>query len=272
MKEYRIQIWALAVLFCIAATPAIAQYAIWHSPLTFTTEDSRLTISQSCCPSTTIRVTTTESGDAQWIELGLVIPSNVQIDSVFLCYEQNSSSSFISQVRLTKTTTPDAAFIQHDDGTDLTEVGPTCYSSFVGGLVADGTITLGLRLNFADPSDWIDIGGIGIKVSSPVTLVRARENSAVPDKFLLKQNYPNPFNPETIIEYDVQAPGNVELHIYNSLGQKVRSLVNEKRSKGSYRVVWDGKDDNGQNLASGVFFYQLRLSDFIGAKRMILLK
>jgi len=272
MKSFTMWALALGFVLCFSLTPAMGQYTIWHSPLTFSTEDSRLTVSQSCCPSTTIRVTTSEAGDLQWVELGLVIPSNVNIDSAFVFYELNSSSSFISQVRLTQTTTPDAAFVQHDDATDLTDVGPTGYSSFVGGLVADGTITLALRLNFADPSDWIDIGGIGIFVSPIVTSVQQRENSTSPEAYGLKQNYPNPFNPKTVIEYEIQRAGGVELRIYNSTGQRVRTLVDEEKSEGFYRVLWDGKDDHGQILASGVYFYRLKTGEFVGAKRMLLLK
>lgn len=236
MKKVTMFMSILGFLFTFLFTPIMAQHTIWHSPLTFSPErNSNLTISPSV-PSTTIRVTTSAAGDLQWIHLGLVIPSNVNIDTVWVCYELNNSASFISQVRLTKTTTPDVAIVQHDDGTDVTNVGPACYASDVGGLAVEGAITLSLRLNFASTDDWIDIGGIGIVVSPLVTSVQQTESATSPQAYSLKQNYPNPFNPETVIEYDLKRSGNVELHIYNSLGQRVRTLVDEEKSEGFYRV------------------------------------
>jgi hypothetical protein len=271
MKQcFRFLAGFLFVMSSFAAN-ALAQHTIWHSPMYFSTADARLTIGPGS-PTNTIRVKTSQAGDLQWIELGLVLPSNVKIDTVIVCHELNSSASFISQVRLSKLTTPDAAFVQHDDGTDLTDVGPRCYSSLVGGLMVEGTITLSLRLNFASTADWIDIGGIGIVVSPLTTSVQQSRNNAIPEDFALKQNFPNPFNAGTVIEYDIQKPGNTVLRIYNELGQLVRTLIEENKSAGSYRILWDGKDNNGQRVATGHYFYQLRVDDFVSAKRMLLLK
>lgn len=272
MKKVTALLPILGVLWGFAFTPAMAQYTIWHSPLTFSVErNSGLTI-KSWIPSTTIRVTTSVPGEGQWILLGLALPTNVRIDTVWVCYELKSSASFISQIRLTQTTTPDAAVIRHDDGTDVTLTGPECFGSIVGGLQPQGTITLALRLNFASTDDWIDIGGIGIVVSPLTTSVQQTERMANPKAFALKQNYPNPFNPQTAIEYDIQVPGKVELQIYNSLGQRVRTLVDEEKPPGFYRSIWDGRDNQGQRLTSGAYYYQLRAGDIVSAKRMILLK
>lgn len=266
--------WFLALCLALGLPLASAfgqgAYTIWVSPLGFTSDDARLTIEHGS-PTTTIRVTSSEAADLQWVLLGLTIPSNVQIDSVLLYYELDNSASFISQVRLTNTTTPDVAFVRHDDGTDLTDVGPTGYASYVGGLVAEGTITLALRLNFGDPSHWIDIGGIGLVVSDVSTSIEEARD-AIPEEYSLKPNYPNPFNPNTTIEYDIQRPGHVKLHIYNARGQLVRTLVDEPKSEGVHRVLWDGRDEGGQVLASGTYFYQLVVGDFVGARRMLLLK
>ena len=217
-------------------------------------------------------MTTSVTGEGQWILLGLTLPTNVRIDTVRVCYELKSSASFITQIRLTQTTTPDAAPVRHDDPTDVTLIGPECFGSVVGGLRPEGTITLALRLNFASTDDWIDIGGIGIVVAPLTTSVQQTERMVNPKTFALKQNYPNPFNPQTAIEYDLERVGKVELHIYNALGQRVRTLVDGEQRPGAYRVLWDGRDDHGQKLASGSYYYQLRIGDLTGAKRMILLK
>lgn len=92
--------------------------------------------------------------------------------------------------------------------------------------------------------------------------------------FSLGQNYPNPFNPNTVIRFSlsVASPTNTTLRIYNVLGQEMRSLMNEQKGAGSYEVIWDGKDDKGKEVASGIYFYQLKVGKFTQSKKMLLLK
>ena len=109
--------------------------------------------------------------------------------------------------------------------------------------------------------------------------VEHEETPNVPHEFELYQNYPNPFNPTTTIHFTVRRPQSVvrspfptTLKIYNILGQKVRTLVDEPKSAGSYEVVWDGKNERGDNLASGIYFYRLQIGEESQTKRMLLLK
>ncbi len=88
----------------------------------------------------------------------------------------------------------------------------------------------------------------------------------------LGQNYPNPFNPATLIEYEIPRDGQVKLEIYNILGQKVRRLFKGHVEKGLHRIRWDGKDNNGRDLANGIYFYRIRVGDFVETKKMVLLK
>lgn len=88
----------------------------------------------------------------------------------------------------------------------------------------------------------------------------------------LNQNYPNPFNPSTTINYSVEVPGDVTLKIYNNLGQQVRTLINEEKPPGEHTIVWDGTSDDGLQVATGTYFYQLQAGERIEAKKMILLK
>ncbi len=90
--------------------------------------------------------------------------------------------------------------------------------------------------------------------------------------FSLNQNYPNPFNPSTVIEYDVKAASHVTLRIYNTLGQEVRALVNSRHHPGSYRVVWDGMNNAGKSVSSGVYLYRMEAGGQSAAKKMIFLK
>lgn len=90
--------------------------------------------------------------------------------------------------------------------------------------------------------------------------------------FSLKQSYPNPFNPVCNIEYSISADCHVTLAIYNILGQKVKVLVDEYQSVGHKSVQWDGKDDQNQNVSSGLYFYKIQAGDFFKLRKMILLK
>ncbi len=85
-----------------------------------------------------------------------------------------------------------------------------------------------------------------------------------PNQFALFQNYPNPFNPETAISYRISIVSSVDLSIYTVLGQKVRTLVKEHKAAGRYTVQWDGRDDRGGAVASGVYFYRLGVTPLPG--------
>ena len=88
----------------------------------------------------------------------------------------------------------------------------------------------------------------------------------------LTGNYPNPFNPETKIEYSIAKAGNAELTIYNIKGQRVKTLINDHIEAGDHSIVWNGKDDKGTDVSSGVYFYRLKTADGVHNKKMLLLK
>ncbi|HNL26524.1 MAG TPA: S8 family serine peptidase, partial [bacterium] len=95
----------------------------------------------------------------------------------------------------------------------------------------------------------------------------------LPDKFKLHQNSPNPFNPQTTIRYDVLRDGYVAIIVYNMLGQRVRTLYDGFRSqRRNYEVQWDGRDESGHRVASGVYLYRLTADGFSQTKRMLLVK
>jgi hypothetical protein len=94
----------------------------------------------------------------------------------------------------------------------------------------------------------------------------------IPRDFELFQSYPNPFNNETIIKYSLSKPTQVSLSIFNLLGQKVRTLVKDEKQNGTMAVSWNGKDDRGREVSSGIYFYQLKAGEFSQTKRMVLLK
>ena len=94
-----------------------------------------------------------------------------------------------------------------------------------------------------------------------------------PAAFALATNYPNPFNPATTIQYALPQPADVQLTVYNVVGQVVRTLVAEHQSAGRYLVAWDATDDSGQSLSAGIYFYRLQAGgEFHAVKKMLLLK
>jgi len=110
--------------------------------------------------------------------------------------------------------------------------------------------------------------------------VVSRGLAALPVAFALHPNSPNPFNPSTEISYDLPEASAVQVTIFDILGKHVRTLVNERQLAGSYSVVWDGHDENGQPVASGVFITHLRVADpvnggagkFVQGRKMLLVR
>jgi hypothetical protein len=88
----------------------------------------------------------------------------------------------------------------------------------------------------------------------------------------LEQNYPNPFNPSTTLAFSLKDGSDVHLTIYDVAGRRVRELVNERKERGAYKVVWDGQNDAGETVASGVYFYKLVAGSFTDTKKMTILK
>jgi hypothetical protein len=95
---------------------------------------------------------------------------------------------------------------------------------------------------------------------------------ALPTEFNLAQNYPNPFNPETTIKYALPKNVRVELTIYNILGQKVKTLVNDEQKAGFKSIKWDGTNDFGMKVASSIYIYRLKAGDFVAQHKMVLVK
>ncbi|MBA4313158.1 MAG: hypothetical protein C0417_11075 [Chlorobiaceae bacterium] len=98
------------------------------------------------------------------------------------------------------------------------------------------------------------------------------ETKQFPIQSQVSQNYPNPFNPSTTIEYSTPIKTEVQVNIFNEIGQLVRNLYNGVVESGNYSLSWDGKDNNGLSLSSGIYFYQVTVGEDAQTKKMILLK
>lgn len=138
--------------------------------------------------------------------------------------------------------------------------------------ISSSTI-LDAELSFLLGSDEQDVylDNIQLKRARVGTGVSYEELDSI-SQFKLLGNYPNPFNMNTTIQYRLDQSANVELAIYNLLGQKLRTLVHDFQSQGEHFVKWDGKDDNGRDLSSGAYLYRLRVPSFnINESRKIML-
>ena len=107
------------------------------------------------------------------------------------------------------------------------------------------------------------------KISS-ITVVE--DDDIIPENFKLCQNYPNPFNPTTRISFSIPESNFVKLEIFNSLGQKVRTLLNGKMNRGQHVVQWDGINDYGNFVPAGTYFYRINAGEFTDTKRLSLIK
>ena len=125
--------------------------------------------------------------------------------------------------------------------------------------VSDGIDTVNADNQFSIHVNAVDVLGI--------------DESLIPEVYALHQNYPNPFNPTTKIKYDLPENTRVTLLIYDIMGRQVRTLFSNLYQEAGYRsIVWNGLDNFGKPLPSGMYFYQIKATNFIKTKKMILLK
>jgi hypothetical protein len=109
-------------------------------------------------------------------------------------------------------------------------------------------------------------------VGKTQTGVQELSDETHPSSFVLSQSYPNPFNPTTKIEFELPRSSPARIEIFNILGQKIRTLVDQYMKAGYKMVDWDGKDENGNDVSSGLYFYRLQAGEFTETKKMVLLR
>lgn len=123
---------------------------------------------------------------------------------------------------------------------------------------------------------WIGTWDGGLAVFNKEGVVLGLENSnsgsQIANQFVLSQNYPNPFNPSTTISYSLLEAAQVKLTVYNSLGQKVRTLVNAWVVAGSHTAVWNGLNDASVKMTSGIYIYRFEAGDYLKVQKMLLLR
>ncbi|TFH65147.1 MAG: T9SS type A sorting domain-containing protein [Candidatus Zixiibacteriota bacterium] len=146
---------------------------------------------------------------------------------------------------------------------DITDLSAGTYNTQVE--IKQVSLTTGMGI-----TDDIDTIYVKLLVDPPTGV--EDDQGAVPKSYSLKQNYPNPFNPETVIEYNLAASGHITLTVFNVIGQKVVDVVNGYESAGNKQAVWNGRDESGREVQSGVYFYRLTTDNFSMTRKMMLLK
>ena len=143
------------------------------------------------------------------------------------------------------------------------------FADAFGGTDPEFDLTGDGRVNLSDFFVFTD--AFGTKALAKLLAV-AEVYLWVPLRAQLAQNYPNPFNSDTVIEYQLPQPGEMQLGVYDLAGQRVTTLASGSRAAGSYSVAWDGSGDDSQPVASGVYLYRLQTSEGVAVRKLILIR
>ena len=129
-------------------------------------------------------------------------------------------------------------------------------------------VTLYYRISAFDHS-----GNMGeFSETVDMTIMWADLENAIPNEYTIHQNYPNPFNPSTTLRYALPEQSDVKITIYDMIGRKVKTLVNNSQNAGYKSVIWDATDDYGERVGAGMYLYQIQAGEYISTKKMVLLK
>ncbi|MFQ5752898.1 MAG: S8 family serine peptidase, partial [bacterium] len=163
-------------------------------------------------------------------------------------------------------------------GIQSTRKGPSDVSHVIAtgpfAIEPNGTIQMGLALLAGTGFQDLQANADAAKAfweSLFTTDVADEPIPGIPTEFVLRQNYPNPFNPTTTIRYEIPEVRDVELTIHNLLGQKIRTFK-ERQNAGTYSIQWDGKNEAGKQVASGVYLYRITAGEFKQTRKMLLLR
>ena len=225
---------------------------------------------------TLLVVTTDECGVADTTGVEIIVAEDAE--PVFDAVDPLSlQQGEVLTVVVTATDPESAAITMTFDSTDLAQDGSqfTFTDSGNGVAVLEWTTQLITPVETYSISFYASDGCSEVElivVADLITGVAPDNGAELPDQFYLTQNFPNPFNPVTQIEFGIPEKSHVTLAVYNVLGQRIRTLVDETLPANNYTAEWDGNSENGVRVASGIYFYKLETSLYTETKKMILLK
>jgi predicted GH43/DUF377 family glycosyl hydrolase len=202
-------------------------------------------------------------GTGEWDRnnyLGKVIAIEDNLDTLYMYYTGESNPGVSgSAIGMATSNDTGKTWIKYTNNPIITR------SSWNSGWIESGSVL------FSQNKLWLYYDGgstsggrIGFAINDPVSV---EDETTQPTEFVLKQNFPNPFNPSTVISYQLPVSSDVTLKVYDILGNEIAILVDEYKPAGRYEVEF-----NGSRLASGVFFYQLRASEYNFVKKMLLIR
>jgi len=200
----------------------------------------------------------TDNG-ANWSEYNYGLPT---LNCSVLSFTISNTNIFVGTYwDDTTAIVPGGVFLSTEGNSSWTDVSEGLNVNYIPSLAASDFYI------FAGTQSWVGTGtGVWRRPLSEVTTVE--ENLIeVPSSYILSQNYPNPFNPSTKIKYSIPQTSQVQIKVFDVLGNEIETLVNEEKQMGTYELTW-----NAANLPSGVYFYQLKASSFVETKKMILIK
>jgi len=267
-----------AAIFFASAAPCCAEsFSIWVSPLKArevwrTVRPAPVMTLQQGSPSTTLLMSTSNITRPIFVDIPLVVPENLLIESVTICYQVSNTATAIDQIDLLEMQTPDFNYVDFDPFVNLSSTSATCYTAFMADddqipFSTQGTLTLSLRLNFADVSHTIELGGIALH---GVRLTTDAPTPPAAAGVQLDQNVPNPFTSKTRIEYVLANAGKVTIGIFDVSGRRVRSFEFGSMPAGRHTLMWNGTDDSGGSVPPGTYFYRARLNGEVVSRSLTL--
>jgi hypothetical protein len=212
---------------------------------------------------------TTDENKDQIIDLPLVLTKSSGVVSAFANINIDNS---IADVQYVNAKLPEGSSMLYNYKNSILKIA-------IAGIheLANGTmVTIGIRLKNKEAK--LNISGFAqLNDNEKITLgnISIRE---IPTSYALQNNYPNPFNPTTTIKYQIPENAHVRLVVYNMLGQRVRTIVDQPQEAGYYSVQWDGKNNYGVSVSSGIYVYRIsavrdgQAGSFITSKKMNLIK
>jgi hypothetical protein len=213
--------------------------------------------------------TTTDENKAQVIELPLVLSESHGIVTAFVNINIDNS---IADVKYVNAKLPEGSSMLYNYKNSVLKIA-------IAGIheLANGTmVTIGIRLKNKEAK--LDVRGVArLNDNEEVTLGSASVRE-IPTSFALQNNYPNPFNPTTTIKYQIPENAQVRLVVYNMVGQRVRTIVDQPQEAGYYSVEWDGRNNYGECVSSGIYVYRISAvrdgyaGSFVTSKKMNLIK
>lgn len=217
----------------------------------------------------------TDGGPSTYVGVSLLTEGGISYRAIYNDYRDPNNPSWA----LHDGFTDEEKWESISAGIQYTEAGPADISHVMGAgpfrIEPNTSIQIGFALLAGENLPDLQVNADSARVlwlRLFATAVAQHESLAQPTRFGLLQNYPNPFNPATTIQYDLAATSNVELAIYNTLGQRIRTLVRKQQLAGSYSMQWDGKDNAGADAPAGTYLCRLRAGDEVRVIKMVLLK